>query len=79
MQRILKKLAKKDPIAHEALENKILEIIENPGRYKPLGNVMAGKRRVHLGSFVLVFSIDEARQAVVFEDYDHHDRVYRPD
>lgn len=76
LQRILRKLAKKDPVAHQAVQRKMLEIVETPQHYKPLGNVMVGKRRVHFGSFVLVFSIDEAARKVIFEDYDHHDKIY---
>ena len=77
VQRIFRKLAKKDPVAHTAMQNKVLDILQEPHHFKPLGNVMSGKRRVHFGSFVLVFSIDEGRKTVVLEDYDHHDRVYR--
>ena len=33
-------------------------------------------RRIHFGSFVLIFSIDEERMTVILEDYEHHDRVY---
>ncbi len=76
LERILKKLAKKNPQMHDAVRNKAKEILENPYHYKPLGNMMAGKRRVHVGSFVLVFSIDEDRKTVVFEDFAHHDNVY---
>jgi YafQ family addiction module toxin component len=76
LDRILRKLAKKNPVIHEALRGKVKEILKEPHHYKPLGNVMAGKRRVHVGSFVLIFSIDEARKVVVFEDFEHHDKVY---
>lgn len=76
LDRILRKLAKKNPVMHDALRNKVKEILAEPHRYKALGNVMAGKRRVHVGSFVLVFSIDEARKTVVFEDFEHHDKAY---
>jgi mRNA-degrading endonuclease RelE of RelBE toxin-antitoxin system len=77
MDRILAKLEKKNRQQYVAVMNKLDEILENPHHYKPLGNVMSGRRRVHFGSYVLVFSIDEARKKVVLKDYDHHDRVYR--
>jgi len=76
LERILKKLAKKSPVVHEAVRNKVKEILEMPNHYKPLSNVMTGKRRAHIGSFVLVFSIDETRKTVVFEDFEHHDKAY---
>jgi mRNA-degrading endonuclease RelE of RelBE toxin-antitoxin system len=38
---------------------------------------MKGLNRVHLGHFVLVFIVDHQAQTVSFEDYDHHDVIYR--
>ncbi len=58
------------------LENKMKEISENPEHYKPLGNVLKGKRRAHVGSFVIIFSFDGSRGAVTFLEFDHHDNVY---
>jgi YafQ family addiction module toxin component len=77
LRRILKKLAKKDPVAHQAVESKMLEIVQTPQHYKALGSVMKGRHRVHFGSFVLVFSIDEASKTVIFEDFSHHDKIYQ--
>jgi len=78
LDRILRKLAKKDVIAHEAIEKKTAQILEDPFRFKPLSSPMQGKWRVHvMGSFVLVYSIDEKRKTVVLEDYDHHDKIYK--
>lgn len=77
LDRTFKKLAKKDAKQMEAVAKKIGEIAQDPHAYKPLRFPLAGKRRVHIGSFVLLFSIDEARKTVVLEDYEHHDRVYR--
>lgn len=77
LDRTFRKLAKKDSTQMEAITRKIEEITKDPHTYKPLHFPLAGKRRVHVGSHVLVFSIDEARKTVVLEDYEHHDRVYR--
>jgi len=77
IDRIFKKLSKRNPEQLEALTRKLPEIAENPHRFKPLSNAMRGFSRVHFGSFVLLFSIDEERNTVVLEDYEHHDRVYR--
>lgn len=52
----------------EAIAKKIEEIAEDPHAYKPLRFPLAGKRRVHVSSYVLLFSIDEARKTVVLED-----------
>jgi mRNA-degrading endonuclease RelE of RelBE toxin-antitoxin system len=56
---------------------KIQEILVNPHTFKPMRFPLAGKRSVHFGSFVLLFSVDEQRKTVSLEDYDHHDRIYR--
>lgn len=71
------KMEKKDKKQLERINKKILEIRENPDRFKPLGNIMKGRRRVHVGHFVLVFSIDEINKIVKLTDYDHHDNIYR--
>ena len=77
LDRTFRKLAKKDRRQMEAIMKKIQEIVQDPHAYKPLRFPLAGKRRVHIGSYVLLFTIDEARKTVVLEDYEHHDRVYR--
>jgi len=71
------KMRRKNKKQLELINKKVLEIRENPTRFKPLSNVMKGLRRVHFGSFVLVYSIDEKNKVVKLEDYDHHDNIYR--
>ena len=77
VDKIFKKLAKKNPNQMEIIGKKIREILEDPHVYKPMHFPLTGMRRVHFGSFVLLFSIDEERMTAVLEDYEHHDRVYR--
>jgi len=72
-----KKLARKNPKQLEAVMEKIGEILKNPHRFKPLRFPLAGARRIHFGSYVLLYSIDEERKTVVLEDYAHHDEIYR--
>ncbi len=74
---IFKKLAKKDPNKLEAIAKKLKEVVQNPHRFKPLSNNMKRFRRIHFGSFVLTYSIDEQKKTVTLEDYDHHDNIYR--
>jgi YafQ family addiction module toxin component len=71
------KMEKKNKKQLEAINKKVLEIRENPSRFKPLSSIMKGLGRVHFGSFVLVYSIDEKNKTVILEDYDHHDNIYR--
>jgi YafQ family addiction module toxin component len=77
VDRIFKKLAKRDPNRMEVVVRKIQEILEDPHRFKPVHFPLGGMRRVHFASFVLLFSIDEQRKTVILEDYEHHDKVYR--
>lgn len=78
VDRILSKLAKKDPKRMRALERKVKQILEDPHRFKSLKAPMHHLRRVHVGkSFVLVYSIDERNKVVVIEDYAHHDEIYQ--
>jgi mRNA-degrading endonuclease RelE of RelBE toxin-antitoxin system len=60
----------------EIIRNKLMEICEDPHKFKPLETPMQGLRRVHIGSFVLVYSINETAHTVIVEDYDHHDNIY---
>jgi YafQ family addiction module toxin component len=77
VDRIFKKLAKKNPNQMRIVAKKIQEILEDPHRFKPMHFPLGGMRRTHLGNFVLLFSIDEQRKTVILEDYEHHDRVYK--
>jgi YafQ family addiction module toxin component len=72
------KLAKKDPNQLKIIKNKIEEVVKNPTHYKNLRSPLNNLRRVHIDkSFVLVFSVDETNKKVIFEDYDHHDNIYK--
>ena len=74
----LAKLKKKDPVEYSQVRNKMDSILAEPSHsYKFLTHDMGGFNRVHLGHFVLVFSIDNQNKTISFEDYDHHDIVYK--
>jgi len=77
VDKIFKKLQKKDHAQFDVVTKKVNEILENPQQFKPLKSPMQHMRRVHVGSFVLVYDIDEARKAVTVRRYEHHDRVYK--
>lgn len=73
----LAKLAKKEPKHYSILRKKMDWILDNPNyRFKYLHYDMSGMQRVHIGHFVLVFRIDNIRQVIFFEDYEHHDKIY---
>ena len=73
-EKSMKKLKKKDKTTFEQVQKKIIEIVENPEHYKPLRNVLAGYRRLHFGSFVLIYTIEGNVVRII--SLDHHDRAY---
>lgn len=77
LERVFSKLAKKDRVSFEYINKKIKEILDSPYHFKPLRAPMQNFRRVHIGNFVLVYSIDENKKTVILEKYEHHDSVYR--
>jgi len=76
LDKILSKLAKRDRVQFEAILKKIDEIIhcENIGHYKNLRATLQNYKRVHIASFVLLFTIKN--DVILFRYYDHHDNVY---
>ncbi len=78
LEKILKKLVKKNRKQVEIIFNKIDEILANPHRYKNLRAPLNDWKRVHVDKhFVLIFSVDEESKSVTLEDYDHHDNIYK--
>tara|TARA_Y100000310_G_scaffold140319_2_gene139684 strand:+ start:1835 stop:2101 length:267 start_codon:yes stop_codon:yes gene_type:complete len=75
----LVKLSKKDKKSYESVMRKIDEVVDSSSveHYKNLRYNMKDSKRVHLGHFVLVFSYDTSKDFISFEDYDHHDNIYR--
>ncbi len=79
LKEILTKLSKKDKNTHEAVMKKIDEIVnsDNIEHYKNLRYNMKDSKRVHIGHFVLVFQFDKKNNSINFDDYDHHDKIYK--
>lgn len=73
----MQKLEQKDKRYYQSVAKKILQIAENPEMGKPLRNVLKGRRRVHVGHFVLLYEVDEKNKRVIFLDFEHHDRAYK--
>ena len=51
----MKKLKKKDKTLFNQIQKKLIDLVQNPDHYKPLKNIFAGYRRIHFGSFVLIY------------------------
>ena len=75
--KVLKKLKKKSPKDYKKLWNKMKQIAQNPKAYKPLKGTLKEIYRVHLGHFVLLFTIFDREKVVEFIEYDHHDKIYK--
>lgn len=79
LDKILKRLFKKDKNTYEKLMKKFNEIINsnNIEHYKNLRYDMKDSKRVHIGHFVLIFSYNKDKDFISFEDFDHHDNIYK--
>ena len=79
VDKIFKKLFKKNSKQLEIINKKIQEIRENPNHiYKFLRKPLQTFNRVHIEEhFVLIFKIDHFRKVIVIYYYDHHDKVYK--
>ena len=79
LQKILDKLSKKNGEIYEQIIKKINEIInsDNVGHYKNLRHDLKEFKRVHIGHFVLMFKLDKNKNLISFEDFDHHDNIYK--
>jgi len=77
LQRKLKKLQNKDSEYYNAIISKIVQIAEAPQMGKPLRGVLKGKRRVHIGPFVLIYKVNENDHIVTIIELEHHDDAYQ--
>jgi len=77
--KLMKKLSKKDKSLYEKLLNKINEIKNsyNVGHYKNLRHDMKNSKRAHIGHFVLIFQHNKNTNTINFDDFNHHDRIYK--
>lgn len=78
----MKRLLRRDKKKVETITKKIKEIISNDketiDRYKNLRYELKTHKRVHIDKhFVLVFRVFRDNNFILFEDFDHHDRVYK--
>jgi len=73
-EKSIKKLKKKDKALFNQIQKKLLDIVQNPERYKTLRNVFAGYRRLHFGPFILIYKIEKNIVRII--SLDHHDRAY---
>ncbi|MBL7148358.1 MAG: addiction module toxin RelE [Nanoarchaeota archaeon] len=79
LKEILSKLARRDNALAIAVRKKIGQIIScdemDIKHFKNLRGNMSHLKRVHVGSFVLTFQVKE--NIIIFENFDHHDKIYK--
>ena len=78
-KKILIKLRKKDKTRYDAAVKKIRQICcsRNVNHYKNLKYSLKNYKRVHIDShFVIIFSVDKKSKVIIFEDLQHHDKIY---
>ena len=77
--KILKKLSKNDKELYNQVLKKIDEVIhsEDVEHYKNLRYKMKYSKRVHIGHFVLIFQYNIEKNMINFDDFDHHDNIYK--
>ncbi|MEK6862659.1 MAG: type II toxin-antitoxin system RelE/ParE family toxin [Nanoarchaeota archaeon] len=79
LERILIKLEKRDKVLYSQVKKKVDEVVKSLDieHYKNLRHDLKDYKRVHIGSFVLIFKYDKKNDFVYFTDFDHHDRIYK--
>jgi mRNA-degrading endonuclease RelE of RelBE toxin-antitoxin system len=78
IEKTLIKLKRKDPNLFRTFQKKINQISGLDkgaiGHFKNLRGNLSDYKRVHVGSFVLIFKIE--KDTVIFDKFRHHDEAY---
>ncbi len=77
VQKEIEKLYKKDNVRYEHIKKRLKILAEQPEIGKPLRNVLKGKRRIQIGSFVLIYEIDKNDNEIRLLSFEHHDNAYK--
>ncbi len=77
VDKVFSKLAKRNPKQLLIIRKKLVQILEDPYRFKPLRSDMKNYREVHIDKrFVLVYTINEQSKTVKLIDYNHHENIF---
>ena len=79
LEKILFKLSRKDKQLYEQVLKKVQEVANSYEieHYKNLKYDMKDCKRIHIGHFVLIFIYNKTNNTISFEDFDHHDNIYK--
>jgi mRNA-degrading endonuclease RelE of RelBE toxin-antitoxin system len=79
LRKTLSFFKQKDKTTYLAVKKKILQIADNDlisiQHFKNLRGNLKNFKRVHIGSYVLIFRIVD--DTIIFEEFKHHDKIYR--
>ena len=79
LKKKLTNLKRKDKTTYTAVKKKIIQITSSDKstiqHFKNLRHPMNELKRVHIGSFVLIFGLKD--NTIIFEEFEHHDKVYK--
>ena len=78
LEKVLNKLAHKDRALAIAIRKKMAQIINSNmifiSHFKNLRGDLCDYKRFHVGSFVLMFKVEE--NTIIFDKFRHHDKAY---
>ena len=78
LRKQIDKLAMKDKVLAIAVNKKIKQIINGDiiflDHFKNLRGDLSNYKRVHVGSFVIIFKIE--KDIIIFDKFRHHDKAY---
>jgi len=78
IEKLLRKLKQKDPALFRAVKRKIDQIAkldrETINHFKNLRGDLSNYKRVHVGSFILMFKVEN--DTIIFDKFRHHDEAY---
>lgn len=74
-EKVITKLKKKNLTFFNQLVSQMEKAVRMPNIGKPLRYTLKNRRRLHVGSFVLVYEFYNGE--LRFMDFDHHDKIYK--
>ena len=78
IDKVLRKLKQNDPSLFRVVQKKINQIAKLNNKainhFKNLKGNLSNYKRVHVGSFVLMFKVE--KDTIIFDKFRHHDEAY---
>ena len=75
VEKAFERIAKKDAAIHKRVEEQMVKLSKEPELGKPLRYGLKNQRRLHVGSFVILYEICGDEVHII--DFGHHDKIYK--